>query len=55
MKSILFDGLKAARVKVAFTLLYLTGLRVANLLVLTVRHFKELTQSLATCISLRTL
>lgn len=52
IKGILFDGPKAARVKVALTLLYLTGLRVANLLVFTVRHLKDLTENLATPIQI---
>jgi site-specific recombinase XerD len=40
--------LPTARAKVAYTLLYLTGLRVSNLLVMTVRHLRELIEENAT-------
>lgn len=42
LTSIKVNSLKYARIKVALVLLYITGLRVANLLVFQVRHIKEL-------------
>jgi site-specific recombinase XerD len=44
LNSIEKNNLKYARIKVALVLLYITGLRVTNLLVFQVRHLKELIQ-----------
>lgn len=42
IRSLKTIGTKDSRNKVAFTILYLTGLRISNLLIFTVRHLEEL-------------
>jgi len=52
MRSLEGNTLKNARIRVAFTLLYLTGLRSSNLLVLTINNLNELVQKQSTLLTI---